>query len=215
MAIAEGIVKQNPADLLFTPRECSKPEHRTMTMDDIKGALGVLELRERLIFKLAVLVGLRPGEIFGLRRTRLSENSADIQERIYRGKVDTPKTQRSIRVVALSAGVREDLKAWLKASPNGAESWLFPSERLDTPLSRDNALYRYIRPRLEKIKLGWVDSQVMRRTHASLMRQLGIDPKVVADLMGHDVNVNLNVYTQTPIETKLEAVSVLESAFVN
>jgi len=68
---------------------------------------------------------------------------------------------------------------------------------------------------LEKIKLGWVDFQVMRRTHASLMRELGVDPKVVADSMGHDVNVNLNVYTQTPIETKLEAVEVLESAFVN
>jgi integrase len=215
MAIAEGIVKRNPADLLFTPRECSKPEHRTMTVDEIKRAFDVLELRERLIFKLAVLAGLRPGEILGLRRTRLSENTADIQERIYRGKVDTPKTKRSNRVVAFSDSVSEDLKAWLKVSPNGAESWLFPSEKLATPLSRDNALYRYIRPRLEKIKLGWVDFQVMRRTHASLMRQLGVDPKVVADLMGHDMNVNLNVYTQTPIETKLEAVRVLESAFVN
>jgi len=215
MAIAEGIVNRNPADLLFTPRECSKPEHRTMTVDEIKRAFDVLELRERLIFKLAVLAGLRPGEIFGLRRTRLSENTADIQERIYRGKVDTPKTKKSNRVVAFSDGVREDLKAWLKVSPNGAESWLFPSEKLATPLSRDNALYRYIRPRLEKIKLGWVDFQVMRRTHASLMRRLGVDPKVVADLMGHDVNVNLNVYTQTSIETKLAAVEVLESAFVN
>jgi len=215
MAIAEGIVNRNPADLLFTPRECSKPEHRTMTVDEIKRALDVLELRERLIFKLAVLAGLRPSEIFGLRRTRLSENTADIQERIYRGKLDTPKTKKSNRVVAFSDSVREDLKAWLKVSPNGAESWLFPSEKLATPLSRDNALYRYIRPRLEKIKLGWVDFQVMRRTHASLMRRLGVDPKVAADLMGHDVNVNLNVYTQTPIETKLEAVNVLESAFVN
>src|SRR5215831_8005389 len=51
MAIAEGIVKRNPADLLFTPRECSKPEHRTMTVDEIKRAFGVLDLRERLIFK--------------------------------------------------------------------------------------------------------------------------------------------------------------------
>jgi integrase len=66
-------------------------------------------LRERLIFKLAVFAGLRPGEIFALRRERLSENTADIRERIYRGKLDTPKTQRSIRVVALSASVREDL----------------------------------------------------------------------------------------------------------
>src|SRR5262252_2024808 len=110
MAIAEGIVNRNPADLLFTPRECSKPEHRTMTVEEVKRAFDVLELRERLIFKLAVLVGLRPGEIFGLRRTRLSENTADIQERIYRGKVDTPKTQKSIRVGALSPSVREDLK---------------------------------------------------------------------------------------------------------
>jgi integrase len=117
-------------------------------------------------------------------------------------------------IVALSASVLEDLNAWLKISPSGEENWLFPSEKLDTPLSKDIALYRYIRPRLEKIKLDWVDFQVMRRTHASLMRELGVDPKVVADSMGHDVNVNLNVYTQTPIETK-EAAGVLESAFVN
>ena len=37
----------------------------------------------------------------------------------------------------------------------------------------------------------------MRRTLSSLMRELGIDPKTVADLMGHNVKVNLNVYTQT------------------
>src|SRR5205085_135958 len=114
-------------------------------------------LRERLIFKLALLAGLRAGEIFGLRRTRLSENTADIQERIYRGRVDTPKTHKSVRVVALSASVCEDLRDWLKVSPVGSEAWLFPSETLETPLSKDNALYRYIRPRLEKIGLGWVD----------------------------------------------------------
>ena len=48
---------------------------------------------------------------------------------------------------------------------------LLSFEKLDTPLSKDNALYRYIRPRLKKINLGWVDFQVMRRTYASLMRE--------------------------------------------
>jgi site-specific recombinase XerD len=52
MATAEGIVNRNPAALLFMPRECSKPEHRMMTVDEIKRAFGVLELRERLIFKI-------------------------------------------------------------------------------------------------------------------------------------------------------------------
>jgi len=86
---------------------------------------------------------------------------------------------------------------------------------LETPLSRDNSLYRYIRPRLKTVGLEWVDFQVMRRTHSSLMRELGIDPKIVADLMGHDVNVNLNVYTQTSLESRLQAVETLETAFVN
>jgi len=86
--------------------------HRTMTVEDIKRALGVLELRERLIFKLGVFAGLRPGEIFGLRRSRLSVDTAHIQEQIYRGKLDTPKTQKSVRMVALSAIVREDLENW-------------------------------------------------------------------------------------------------------
>ena len=72
-----------------------------------------------------------------------------------------------------------------------------------------------IRPRLKTVGLEWVDFQVMRRRHSSLMRELGIDPKIVADLMGHDVNVNLNVYTQTSLESRIQAVETLESAFVN
>jgi integrase len=215
MAIVEGVIHRNPAALLFTPRECRRPERRTMTIEDAKLACSVLELRERLIFKFATFVGLRPGEIFAIRRTRLSENTADIQERIYRGKLDTPKTQKSVRMVALPPSVREDMESWLAVSPAGAEGWLFPSEKLNTPLSRDNALYRYIRPRLKKVGLEWVDFQVMRRTYSSLMRELGVDPKVVADLMGHDVNVNLNVYTQTSLESRLQAVETLEAAFVN
>jgi len=46
------------------------------------------------------------------------------------------------------------------------------------------------------------------------MRELGVDPKI-ADLMGHDVNVNLKVYTQTSLESRLLAVETLETAFVN
>jgi hypothetical protein len=84
---------------------------------------------------------------------------------------------------------------------------------LDTPLSKD-ALYRYIRPRLATVALEWVDFQVMRRTYSSLMQQL-VHPKVVADLMGRDVNVNQNVYTQTSLESRLQAFATLESAFVN
>jgi hypothetical protein len=35
----------------------------------------------------------------------------------------------------------------------------------------------------------------MCRTRGSLARQAGIDPKVVADQLGHGLGVNLDVYT--------------------
>ena len=51
----------------------------------------------------------------------------------------------------------------------------------------------------------------MRRTHASLMRELEVDPKVVADQLGHTLDVNLNVYTDSGLERKTEAVNLLEA----
>ncbi|MBL8232087.1 MAG: hypothetical protein JNL98_26565 [Bryobacterales bacterium] len=51
---------------------------------------------------------------------------------------------------------------------------------------------------------------VMRRTHASLMNALGVSGKLVADQLGHSLDVNQNVYTQSPVESRREAVNRLE-----
>jgi len=57
-----------------------------------------------------------------------------------------------------------------------------------------------------------VNFQVMRRTHASLMRELKVDPKTVADQLGHSVDVDLNVYTTTALGPRKEALNAFESA---
>jgi hypothetical protein len=53
--------------------------------------------------------------------------------------------------------------------------------------------------------------QVMRRTHSSLLDDLGVDPQVRADQMGHTVDVNENVYTQASFgRRRRKAVNDLE-----
>ena len=52
----------------------------------------------------------------------------------------------------------------------------------------------------------------MRRTHASLSRQAGIDPKLVADQLGHGLGVNLDVYTLAALEKRQAADEVLASS---
>jgi hypothetical protein len=54
----------------------------------------------------------------------------------------------------------------------------------------------------------------MRRTHASLSREVGIDPKLVADQLGHGLGVNLDVYTVVALEKRQQAVEVLEASLV-
>ena len=80
MAVAEGYLQRNPAALLFTPRECKRAVARVMTVEDVRRMFRVLEVRERLVAKLALLVGMRPGEIFGLKwsqtRSRLRGHPA-------------------------------------------------------------------------------------------------------------------------------------------
>jgi hypothetical protein len=54
----------------------------------------------------------------------------------------------------------------------------------------------------------------MRRTHSTLMKQLKADPKLVAAQLGHTLEVNQNVYTQSSVETRLVIVNQLESMLV-
>lgn len=58
-------------------------------------------------------------------------------------------------------------------------------------------------PALDKVGLGWASFLVMRRTHATLMKALGVDGKLVADQLGHSLDVNQNVYTHSQADCRL------------
>lgn len=176
MGIAEGHIKLNPAGLLFTPKTAKRPVHRVMNIEETGAVLGTLQGRERVIAKLAILVGMRPGEIFGLTWGRLADAAAEVTQRVYRGKIDTPKTHHSVREAALAEGVIAELQEWGLKTGQSAEGFVFASER-GTALSKDNVWRRNMYPKLAAVGLGWCNFQVMRRTHATLMGRMKADPK--------------------------------------
>ena len=53
-------------------------------------------------------------------------------------------------------------------------------------------------------------SEIEQRIRRS--RELDVDPKLVADQLGHSVDVNLNVYTKTVLDLRKQALDALESA---
>ncbi len=188
-----------------------------LTPAQIREALSVLDGRERLIFRLAVFEGLRPGEILALRLVSVFEDHLAVVQRVYKGKLDTPKGRkgkRTARNVALSTGSSMEIALWrtslLDTSP---DAYLFPTER-NTPLSRDNLWSRCLRPKLETVGLEWATFQVLRRTNASLSRKAKIDDKVSADQRGHGLGVSMEVYSHSDLEQKSEAVKRLESEVI-
>jgi hypothetical protein len=67
-----------------------------------------------------------------------------------------------------------------------------------------------VKPKLETVGLEWANFQVLRRTHASLGHDAGIDPKVAADQRGIDVAID--VYTRAALSRRAEAAERLENA---
>jgi integrase len=208
LAQAEGIVEKNPATLLFIPRAAKKPKRDVMTLDQVRACFKALAQRERIIAKFAILVGMRPGEILALTWGDISDH-ADIRQRVYRGVIDTPKTTQSARKAALPDGLRAELAKWKAAAGEVTDAmYVFPSENA-TPLQIENLWRRRFGPALKKVGLGWVNFQVMRRTSSTLLNKLG-GGKMVADQLGHTLDVNQNVYTQSPVAERRKIVNRLE-----
>ncbi len=212
MSVNDGLLPRNPAELLHVPNG-TRRERNVLTIDQARWILAVLDLRERLIVKLAGICGMRPGEIVGLQWNDLTPEGLRITRAIYRGIIQTPKHHHSVRTVAISTTIREDLEAWRTiAHNNSPNDWVFPSETGKTPLWANNAWYDKIRPTLAKAGLGWVNYQVLRRSAVSLLNSLGADSTIVAAQCGHTVDVSLNTYNKVGVARQQAAIQALDQA---
>jgi len=216
LAVSEGVVERNPATSLFTPRKCKQSREKlVLTPEDINRIMSALDLRERLVVRLATFEGMRPGEILGLQIGDIDGQSVWVRRRVYKGNIDVPKTRRSIRRVALTVATVELLGQWVDQAPDQrVEAWLFPAVTLGTPIRRDNIWRRCMLSKLKKIELEWATFQVMRRTFATLSKQAGVDAHTRSAQMGNTVDVNENEYAVSTFEERLAAVRKVEATVV-
>lgn len=212
IAVAEGLLTKNPAELLYATGGTTH-ERKTMTKEELTHVINDFDLRERLILKLTGIAGMRPGEAYALQWSDQSADGFRVTRRVYRGKLDTPKSAVGVRLVALGPSIQRDLKEWRALRRDLApNAWVFPSENGTTPLSPSNHWRRSIRPVLLQRGLGWVNFQVLRRTCSSLLNDMGVDGKLVSQQLGHTLDVNQTVYTTVGLDRQIAAVALLDQA---
>src|SRR6516165_1027828 len=108
-----------------------------MTWAEVRLLLSVLDVRETAVCMLATVAGMPPGEIFGLKWRHVRADHIQIEQRLYRGQIDSPKTNQSKRSVALSQGLQTAIARWKRSlAIADLRSGCFPLRRGEPPSQR-------------------------------------------------------------------------------
>jgi integrase len=168
----------------------------------------------RTIVLLAVMTGLRIGEILALRwgRINLAAGTLRVEETCYKGTFGTPKTRASRRELSLAPAVVQALQTHHIRSRNSADDALVFAARQGTPLDAKNLRRRQLHSASQQAGLGLIDWHSLRHTHGTLLHEQGTPLRVAQAQLGHShMTTTLQIYTHASGSAQRQAVVHLES----
>ena len=210
-ALRWGLVPRNVTEAVDIPQlvheevRALSPEEARVFLEAARGD------RYECMYVVAVTVGLRRGEVLGLKWTDVDLEAATLRvarqlQRMRDGsglRFTAPKGGKG-RTVSLPPRTVEALRAHrarqaqerLKAGSLYRDGNLVFATRVGTPLGPSNIDRRSFKPLLAKAGLPDVRFHDLRHTCATLLLSKGVNPKFVQELLGHaDVGLTLNTYS--------------------
>lgn len=216
-ATAEGYLTNNVSEGLKAPKKLIKGSgaKKVATLDQYAEAWSLLGERERLCFDLVMFAGMRESEAIALWCGDVTDHGINIDRSFYKGLYGPPKTEKSDRMVGVPDEIMERLHSWIsRLLASGPTDCVFPSAALVTPIWPENMLGRCIRPRLRPVGLGWINFEVLRRSHSTLHKRRKSDPKVIADQQGHGMRTHMEEYVQSAVEERKSEAAKLYADFL-
>jgi integrase len=198
-AVKWGHLQDNPARDVDLPALKTVRPKWALTTQQAAQLLDALPPLARTMAGLAMLSGLRRGELFALRWRDLDEQDrcVTVREAVYEGWFDTPKTEAGVRQIPLSDAALKLVADWRARAKRTEADMLMFSTWSGKPISPNNVLRQQIFPACETLGLKRATWLTLRRSYSSWAHEKGVPGKVVAQLMGHaKVDTTLNVYTQ-------------------
>ncbi len=189
---------ENPAAGVELPERVSARQKRVLMPEQVTLLLTHLREPVRTMVLLAVLTGLRVGEILALRWQDLDLEKGElrVEQAFYRGYLGTPKTKGSKRTLPLPQTVVAALRALAQRATASQGQGLVFATRKETAFNDTNLLLREIKPAARKLGLPWVSWHSFRRTHCTLLQLAGGSPKDAQAQLGHaQITTTLGIYT--------------------
>jgi integrase len=223
-AVREELIGRNVAKLV----QVSGPSYdvnRGLTVEEARKLLAVArEDRLYALYVLALYLGLRRGELLGLRWADidLAAGVLEVRRALQRvgGELQalTPKSKTSVRTVPLlGVGIealqkhkaRQDRERQA-AGVEWVETGYVFTTKIGTPIEPDN-LRRSWYPIRDAAGLGHEVFHGLRHTCVTLLLDLGVPPHIVRDIVGHSaIDVTMTIYAHASLEEKRNALRKLD-----
>ena len=237
-AVREGLLLRNVIRLTKSPK-LTRKEIVVLTKEEVTNLIETAKNIENNFMKImmpeilsfTVRTGLRQGEVFGLKWEDIDfQNSCLFVKRslahvVGKGAVfQEPKTKNSRRRVLLMPEDVESLKKYRQWQKNYAEELgdkfsghgLVFTSPFGEPISPTNFIRRYFKPLLKKCGISEdFTFHGLRHTHATLLLQQGVNPKIVQERLGHSsIKVTMDTYSHVLPDMQKQAVEALRELFV-
>ncbi|MGL4176368.1 MAG: tyrosine-type recombinase/integrase [Dermatophilaceae bacterium] len=222
-AVRDELVARNVAKLVQVPGR-TEEVGRSLVPEEARRLLDAAASdRLHALFVLAVYLGLRRGELLGLRweDVDLDGGTLRVVQTLQRvdGRIQVlpPKTRYSRRTVPLPAPVVDALRSHQVAQrkerlARGArwhDSGLVFTSRVGTPIEPDNLRRSWYRVRavLDEPLPRFHD---LRHTCVTLLLTEGVPPHIVQQVVGHSsIDVTMSIYAHTSLDEKRKALRML------
>jgi integrase len=186
-AFEDGLIRGNPAAALRVAQRVTEEDEvraKALTEEQLRTLLDEIPDDHRLFFELLAQTGLRIGEAVALRWADfdLGKRRLTVRRRIYRGRLDSPKSKYGRRTIPLSHGLSQAL--WRLRGTASDDSPVFTS-RDATYLDPSNVAARVLKPAARRAGLGWVGFHTFRHTCATILFRRGFNAKQVQMWLGH------------------------------
>lgn len=225
-AVKWQMLSRNPADATEPPKP-SKAEIHPLTPDELAKLLTVADgHRDKWLFMFAAYTGMREGEILALTwsavdyegkkpyaRVKQTVGYINGQGFVYRPLGKTKKSRREIAlldmaVYALRQQKKLQIAERLSAPPGEFEETdlIFTTDR-GKPVD-PSGLTRRFKTLAKKAGFPNIRFHDLRHTYATLMLTLGIHPKIVQEILGHEtIGITMDTYSHVLKGMQQEAIS--------
>jgi len=207
-AVDWNLLEENPTRGIRLGDRMPKTPRLYLTPAEILRLLNSLSEPCRTLVLVAVLTGMRIGEILGLRwkNVRLDHGTIHVRESMTGGRFGAPKTRSSKRDIPISEPLREALGVHQMRSRHiGADDLVFSTSK-PTPLNPLNLLRRVLRPACVRMGLPPISWHSFRHTHATLLGEVGESLRTASAILGHSNLGTTMIYAHAIPESQKRAV---------